>query len=131
MIDFLFLLASVAWFILPAWIVPLAAMAGKSGIWYLADLWVVRPQVRLMLLPWPPLTAHWPGPVSGPLATGHRILFSLFCGLLGWISVRLVNAQYLSWSVRIWWLGIYWATCFLLMQTAAFLMTHFGALPRG
>lgn len=131
MSDYFFLLSSVAWYVLPAWIVPLTALAGQTGNWYLADLWVVRPQVRLLLLACPPLRVHWPGPVSGPLETGHRLLFSLFYALLGWIGVRLVTGQYSFWSARLWWLGVYWATAFLFMQTVVFLMMHFGALPRG
>ena len=128
----LFLLAAIAWYALPAWIVPLAAVAGASGSWYLADLWVARPQVRLLMLPFPQaLFAHWPGPVSGPLALGHRILLSLFYAVLAWIGVRLVCAQYQDGTTRLWWLGVYWAAAALFMQTAAFLMTYFGALPRG
>ncbi len=129
---YIFLLSSIAWYILPAWIVPLAAAAGKSGAWYLADLWVVRPHVRLMLFVLPPAwSVHWPGPVSGPLEVGHRVLFSIFYGLLGWVGVRLVCAQYEGQSLRLWWLGIYWAAAILSMQAVAFLITFFGALPKG
>jgi hypothetical protein len=125
---YLFLLSSVAWYVLPAWIVPLAAKAGVSGIWYLADLWVVRPQMRLFLFVCPPL-ARWPGPVSGPLAMDHRILFSLVYALFAWIGVRLVCSQYQDQATRVWWLVIYWAACFFFIQLVAFLMTFFGALP--
>ncbi len=128
----LFLLSSIAWYVLPAWIVPLAAAAGKSGAWYLADLWVVRPQVRLMLLAFPPAwSVHWPGVVSGPLEAGHRILFSIFYGLLGWIGVRMVYSQYQAKSTWVFWIGITWAAAILFMQTVAFLMMFFGALPKG
>ncbi len=128
----LFLLLSIAWYVLPAWIVPLAALAGKSGIWYLADLWVVRPQVRLLLLVFPPaLSTRWPGAVSGPLEIGHRIFFSLFYAFLGWVGVRLVCSQYQDKVTCFCWLGIYWAAAILFMHTAAFLMTFFGALPKG
>ncbi len=128
----LFLLSSIAWYVLPAWIVPLAALAGKSGAWYLADLWVARPQVRLLLLVLPPAwSVHWPGAVSGPLEVGHRILFSLFYGALGCIGVWLVTSQSQDTSMRVFWLGIYWSAAFLFMQTVVFLMTFFGALPTG
>ena len=132
MSDFLFLLSSIAWYVLPAWIVPLAALAGKNGAWYLADLWVVRPQVRLMLLVLPPAwSAQWPGEVSGPLEVGHRTLFSLLYGLLGWIAVLLIGSQLEDKSTRFLWLGIYWAIVFSFMQIVSLLMTFFGALPRG
>ena len=129
---YLFLLASIAWYVLPAWIVPLAGMAGRSGAWYLADLWVVRPQVRLLLLVLPPAwSVNWPGPVSGTLGLPHRVLFSIFYALLGWVGVRLAAGQGSDKSLRFWWLSIYWAATFLFLQTVAFLMTFFGALPRG
>ena len=132
MSDFLFLLSSIAWYVLPAWIVPLAALAGKSGAWYLADLWVVRPQVRLMLLVLPSAwSTHWPVAVSGSLEVGHRILFSVFYGVLGWIGVLLISSQPEDESTRVLWLGIYWAMAFFFMQVVSFLMTFFGALPRG
>ena len=132
MSDFLFLLSSIGWYVLPAWIVPLAALAGKSGAWYLADLWVVRPQVRLMLLVLPPAwSTQWPGAVSGPLEVGHRTLFSLFYGLLGWIAVLLIGSQPEDKSTRFLWLGIYWTIVFSFMQIVSLLMTFFGALPRG
>ena len=127
---YFFLLSSIAWYVLPAWIVPLAARAGATGAFYLADLWVVRPQVRLFLFVCPPL-ARWPGPVSGPLEMNHRILFSLFYALFGWIGVRLVCAQYQDSWTRFWWLVIYWAACFFFIQFVAFLMTFFGVLPQG
>jgi len=127
----IFLLSSIAWYALPAWIVPLAALAGKAGAWYLADFWVVRPQVHLLLLVMPPAwSVHWPGAVSGPLEAGHRVLFSLFYGLFAWIGVRLVCTQYEAQSLRLWWLGIYWAAFFFFIQLVAFLMTFFGALPK-
>ncbi|GEM_PF-3459014 len=129
---YLFLLASIAWYVLPAWIVPLAAKAGASGAFYLADLLVVRQQVRLMLLVLPPAwSVRWPGAISGPLELNHRILFSLFYAVLGWIGVRLVCSQYQDKATRGWWLGVYWAAAFLFMQTAAYLMTFFGVLPKG
>lgn len=124
----LFMLSALAWYVLPAWIVPLAAMAGKSGVFYLADLWVVRPQVRLLLFVCPPL-ARWPGPVSGPLELNHRILFSLFYGLFAWIGVRFVSSQYRDPATRFGWLVIYWASFFFFIQWVAFLMTFFGVLP--
>ena len=125
-----FVLASVGWYILPGWIVPLAAQAGQSGAWYLADLWLVRPQTRLLLLVLPS-AIQWPGPISGPLEMRHRIFFSIFYGLLGWIGASLVCRQYSDKSVRVWWLGIYWAATFLFMQLVVFLMMYFGVLPRG
>ena len=131
MLYYLFLFVAIAGYILPAWVVPLAAQAGQSGAWYLADLWLVRPQVRLLLLILPPsFSLHWPGAVSGPLEPGHRIFFSVFYGLLGWIGASLVCRQYSDKSVRVWWLGIYWAAALLFLQLVAFLMTFFGALPK-
>ena len=132
MLYYLFLFVAIAGYILPAWVVPLAAQAGQSGAWYLADLWLVRPQVRLLLLILPPsFSLHWPGAVSGPLQPGHRIVFSIFYGLLGWISVRLVSRQFYSdRALRVIWLGIYWAATLLFMQLVSFLMTYFGALPK-
>lgn len=132
--NLFFSLISLALHLLPAWIVPLAAKAGIAGWPYLADLWVVRPQLRLILLILPKNFSHprgWPGPISGPLLPEHRILFSIFYAVAGCINIWLVRRQYPDKSTRPLWMVIHWAAVLLFMELVAFLMVFFGALPNG
>ena len=132
----LFLLASVALFIVPAWAGPFGAVltdvlnspavARWTSGWTRLDRWLVEPQVRLLELVSPPLAERWP--VAGGLSDAHRIMYSVFYGILGWISVRLVCHQYLLGWLRVGWLLIYWAVCVAFLQVVALIMLHFGVL---
>ena len=127
-----FWLAGLAWFVAPAWIVPLVAMLENlqwSAVLSQVDRWVVVPQVRFLLFVCPPFAERWPGPFGSTLMIAHRQMFSLVYAMLGWISIRLVCAQYQDKATRIWWLFIYWVVCVGFMDTVALLMIYFGALP--
>ncbi len=116
----LFWFVSVAWFILPAWV----GLLGAEQV----DRWVVVPHVRFLQFFSPPLVDRWPGPIHGGLAHAHRALFSIFYGLLGWVCVRLVWHQFQDWSLRIWWILIYWVFCVGFVQTVTLLLMHFRVI---
>lgn len=136
-----FWLISVGWFVVPAWLSPFSGIAidyfnrpdiarWLSG-WVQVDRWVVLPQLRLLEFVSPPLSERWPGPLADGLTQQHRILYSLFYGVLGWICVRLICHQQENWWLRVIWTGIYWVFCFGFVEGVAFLMGHFGTLPAG
>ncbi len=135
----LFLLISVAWFAVPAWLGPFGAiltdalnnplLARLTSRWVWVDQWLVVPQVRLLEFITPPLAERWP--ITDGLTNPHRIMFSVFYAVLGWVCVRLVSSQYQVWWLRVWWIIIYWAACLAFFQVTALLLLHFGIISRG
>jgi len=134
----LFWLVAVALFIFPAWVSPFGALltdflnnpvtARWTSKLLLLDPRLVNPQVRFLEFLSPPLAERWPGPIHGGLTNAHRALFSIFYGMLGWACVRLVWHQFQDWSLRIWWILIYWVFCVGFMQTVTLLLMHFGVM---